>query len=71
MSEHRTAWALHNYELEQTIIRLRNSRNRLWERSKVAELQNLVLSYRILELKAENSKLKAINRELPDIIASP
>lgn len=71
MSDHRIAWALHNYELEQTIIRLRNSRNRLWERSEVAELQNLVLSCRILELKSENSKLKALNRELSDTIAAP
>ena len=71
MSDHRIAWALHNYELEQTIIRLRNSRNRLWERSEVAELQNLVLSCRILELKSENSKLQALNRELSDTIAAP
>ena len=31
MSEHRIAWTLHNFEMEQTIIRLRNTRNRLLE----------------------------------------
>ena len=33
MSEHRIAWTLHNFEMEQTIIRLRNTRNRLLERN--------------------------------------
>lgn len=33
MSEHRVAWTLHNFEMEQTIIRLRNTRNRLLERN--------------------------------------
>ena len=33
MSEHRIAWTLHNFEMEQTIIRLRNARNRLLERN--------------------------------------
>ena len=33
MSEHRIAWTLHNFEMEQTIIRLRNTRNRLLDRN--------------------------------------
>lgn len=33
MSEHRITWTLHNFEMEQTIIRLRNTRNRLLERN--------------------------------------
>ena len=33
MSEHRIAWTLHNFEMEQTIIRLRNTRNRILERN--------------------------------------
>ena len=33
MSEHRIAWTLHNLEMEQTIIRLRNTRNRILERN--------------------------------------
>ena len=35
MSEHRIAWTLHNFEMEQTIIRLRNTRNRLLDRNNV------------------------------------
>ena len=33
MSDHRIAWTLHNFEMEQTIIRLRNTRNRLLDRN--------------------------------------
>ena len=78
MSDHRIAFALHNYELEQTIIRLRNSRNRLIERVEELEEQNISgIEYGVrreailMNLKAENSKLQALNRELSEIIAAP
>ena len=41
MSEHRIAWTLHNFEMEQTIIRLRNTRNRLLERIEELEEWNI------------------------------
>ena len=75
MSEHRIAWALHNYELEQTIIRLRNSRNRLIsamdciEESSARDLCNLWRE--VHNLREENCKLRIKNRELSDIIAAP
>ena len=71
MSDHRIAWALHNYELEQTIIRLRNSRNRLLERELKNLLDHMDLWCQIRELQEENSNLKTRNRELSDIIAAP
>ena len=82
MSDHRIAFALHNYELEQTIIRLRNSRNRLiqWAIGKDAIIEHFQDAYRydtkilgdeIVRLREENSKLQALNRELSEIIAAP
>ena len=71
MSDHRIAWALHNYELEQTIIRLRNSRNRLLGKYDDETVRVMCAFIRIQELEAENSKLQAINRELSDTIAAP
>ena len=71
MSDHRIAWALHNYELEQTIIRLRNSRNRLLDNIR---MDNAVIdnqSNRISYLEEELSYLQTRNRELSDIIAAP
>ena len=71
MSEHRTAWALRNYELEQTIIRLRNSRNRLLDDIKMADTVIDNQSNRISYLEEELSYLQTRNRELSDIIAAP
>ena len=71
MSDHRIAWALHNYELEQTIIRLRNSRNRLLDDIRMANTAIDNQSNRISYLEEELSYLQTRNRELSDIIAAP
>ena len=47
MSEHRIAWSLHNYEMEQTIIRLRNTRNRLIDENRRLNKDNASLAYRL------------------------
>ena len=71
MSDHRIAWALHNYELEQTITRLRNSRNRLLDDIRMANTVIDNQSNRIRNLEEELSYLQTRNRELSDIIAAP
>jgi hypothetical protein len=71
VSDHRIAWALHNYELEQTIIRLRNSRNRLLDDIRMANTAIDNQSNRISYLEEELSYLQTRNRELSDIIAAP
>ena len=58
MSEHRIAWTLHNFEMEQTIIRLRNTRNRLLER--IEELQ--------IKINDEVDHLVALKAEIRDVI---
>ena len=60
MSEHRIAWTLHNFEMEQTIIRLRNTRNRLLERNNGKFLgAEAIGTYRneIRRLERENASL--------------
>ena len=71
MGEHRIAWALHNYELEQTIIRLRNSRNRLLDKYDNETIRSMCAFIRIKQLEIENSKLQSLNSELSNIIAAP
>ena len=62
MGDHRIAWALHNYELEQTIIRLRNSRNRLLDDIRMANTVIDNQSNRIRNLEEELSYLQTRNR---------
>ena len=47
MSEYRIAWNLHNYEMEQTIIRLRNTRNRLIDENRRLNKDNASLADRL------------------------
>ena len=47
MSEHQIAWSLHNYEMEQTIIRLRNTRNRLIDENRRLNKDNASLADRL------------------------
>ena len=60
MSEHRIAWTLHNFEMEQTIIRLRNTRNRLLERNNRKFLgAEAIETYR--------DEIRRLERELQDM----
>ena len=59
MSEHPIAWSLHNYEMEQTIIRLRNTRNRLIDENRRLNKDNASLAYRLSRVELERDLIGA------------
>ena len=68
MSEHRIAWTLHNFEMEQTIIRLRNTRNRLLDRNNrkfpgAEAIETYRNEIRRLERELEIIRIRVIDRE--------
>ena len=60
MSEHPIAWILHNYEMEQTIIRLRNTRNRLIDENRRLNKDNASLAYRLSGAESIRDVLEAM-----------
>ena len=59
MSEHQIAWSLHNYEMEQTIIRLRNTRNRLIDENRRLNKDNASLADRLSRVEFERDLIGA------------
>ena len=59
MSEHRIAWSLHNYEMEQTIIRLRNTRNRLIDENRRLNKDNACLADMLSRVEFERDLIGA------------
>ena len=59
MSEHRIAWSLHNYEMEQTIIRLRNTRNRLIDENRRLNKDNASLADMLSRVELERDLIGA------------
>ena len=59
MSEHPIAWSLHNYEMEQTIIRLRNTRNRLIDENRRLDKDNASLADRLSRVELERDLIGA------------
>ena len=59
MSEHRIAWTLHNFEMEQTIIRLRNARNRLIDENRRLNKDNASLADMLSRVELERDLIGA------------
>ena len=59
MSEHQIAWSLHNYEMEQTIIRLRNTRNRLIDENRRLNKDNASLADMLSRVELERDLIGA------------
>ena len=59
MSEHPIAWSLHNYEMEQTIIRLRNTRNRLIDENRRLNKDNASLADMLSRVELERDLIGA------------
>ena len=59
MSEHQIAWSLHNYEMEQTIIRLRNTRNRLVDENRRLNKDNASLADMLSRVEFERDLIGA------------